>query len=82
MKLKIILALSFLLTMSCNQKTVGNQPEVFLNKKDIIDVIVDLQILESHYHLVYQRSNVYANALDSASFYIFEDHQITKEIFK
>jgi hypothetical protein len=67
---------------SCTQDPSGVKPEVFLEKEELIDVIVDLQILESHYHTKYQRSNVYANALDSASYFIFEHHQISKDIFK
>ena len=82
MKFKILLILSFLYICSCSQGHSGIKPDVFLEKEELIDVIVDLQILESHYHSVYQRSNVYANALDSASFFIFEDHNISKEIFK
>ena len=53
-----------------------------IEKIDMIDLVVDVQILESHYHNLYQRENVYANALDSATFFIFEDHGVTKENFK
>ena len=67
---------------SCSLNSSEVKPDVFLDKEELIDVIVDLQILESHYHTTYQRSNVYANALDSASFFIFEDHHISKDIFK
>ena len=67
---------------SCNTDDVVSKPNTFLNKEDMISVIVDVQILESHYHNKFQRPNVYANALDSATLSIFKDHKITKQIFK
>lgn len=67
--------------MSCVSEEVVKKPEVFLSQEELIDVIVDVQILESYYHNIYQRPNVYANALDSATYFIFEDHKITKSIF-
>ena len=48
----------------------------------MIVLICDVQILESHYYNRFQRENVYANALDSATFFIFEKHGVTKESFE
>lgn len=75
----IILAL---IVLSCGSDSSIKKPNVFIEKIDMIDLVVDVQILESHYHNLYQRENVYANALDSATFFIFEDHGVTKENFK
>ena len=76
-----IIVMLFVIT-SCNSNDVVSKPNTYLNKKDMISVIVDVQILESHYHNKFQRPNVYANALDSATLTVFKNHNITKQIFK
>lgn len=68
--------------ISCNSGSEYDKPEVYIEKIEMIDLIVDVQILESHYHNLFQRENVYANALDSATFFIFEKHDVTKDIFE
>lgn len=68
--------------MACQSEKEIEQPKVLLGKADLISVIVDVQILESHYQSLFQRKEVYANALDSATYFIFEDHGINKSIFK
>jgi len=70
-------------TISCNTDSVAEleKPSVFLEKPKMIQVIVDLQLLESYYHNKYQRPELYANALDSSSKYVFEKHAINKTIF-
>ncbi|MBD3638107.1 MAG: DUF4296 domain-containing protein [Crocinitomicaceae bacterium] len=47
----------------------------------MIPVIIDLQILESHYQRNFQRPNLYQDALDSASYFVFEKHGVEKEQF-
>ena len=77
--------ISFLLmviVISCNQNKKLEQPKPLLTKPQLIDVIVDIQILESYYANKYQRPEVFANALDSASFFIFKNHNISKPIFQ
>ena len=46
-----------------------------------MDVIIDLQILESQYQFRYQRPEVYKNALDSASYFVYERHGTTRDQF-
>jgi hypothetical protein len=77
-----LFSILFLLPFSCSNKQEKHLPEVLLNRAELIDLIVDVQLLESHYHSLYQRPEVYANALDSATFYVFKKHHTTKKIFK
>ena len=80
--MKLLSALFFFLLMvSCNSGSENIKPEVYIDKEGMIDLIVDVQILESHYHNLYQREDVYANVLDSATFFIFESRQVNKQIF-
>jgi len=84
MKNVFFISILFAFFVSCGEpkKEYIDKPEVFLEKKEFIDVIVDLQILESHYHNEYQVPEIYANALDSASYYVFKKHKIDKNIFQ
>jgi len=68
--------------LGCESKQPIEQPSILLNKSQLIGVIVDVQILESHYNNMFQRKQVYANALDSATYFVFENHNINKSIFK
>jgi hypothetical protein len=82
MKFWIALIL-FLFSFSCSNKQEGdNKPNVMLSKLELIDLIIDVQLLESQYHSLYQRPEVYANALDSSTYYIFKNHNTTKQIYK
>lgn len=82
MKNVIWLALLLIGLYSCEDKVEVTRPAVFLSKSELTKVLVDVQLLESHYHNKYQRPNVYANALDSATQAVFNKHNVTKEIFK
>jgi len=78
-----MISILFLLLFSCsNKQEEVNKPSVLLNKVDLIDLIIDVQLLESQYHSMYQRPEVYANALDSSTSYIFKKHNTTKQIYK
>ena len=80
---KILLFIVLFLTFSCsNQQENLQKPAVLLDRTELIDLIVDVQLLESHYHSLYQRPEVYANALDSSTYYIFKKHHTTKQIYK
>ena len=57
-------------------------PEDLIPYQQMVPVIIDLQILESHYQKRYQRANLYKNALDSASCFVFEKHNVTKSQFE
>jgi hypothetical protein len=68
--------------VSCSSNDVENKPEILLDRATLINVIADVQLLEAHYHNLYQRPDVYANALDSACIPIYESNGITKNIFE
>ena len=53
-----------------------------MGKDTLIPIIVDLQVLESHYHRKYQQPNFYKEALDSASEVIFSNYSTNREIFE
>lgn len=73
----------FLIHFSCsNQQEKIKSPDNLLSKQELIDLIIDVQLLESHYHSMYQRPEIYANALDSATYYVFKKHHTTKQIYK
>lgn len=81
MKIYLYIAI-FLLIIGCDSEKPIEKPAVILDKAKLISVIVDVQILESHYQAMFQRKEVYANALDSATYFVFENHQINKSIFE
>lgn len=81
MKKQFYILIAFFI-LACESKEPIKQPSVLLNKVQLIDVIVDVQILESHYNNMFQRKVVYANALDSATYFVFESHNINKSIFE
>ncbi len=71
------------LLLSCSESTKQKQPpKNLLEREELIDLIVDVQMIESYYHNRYQRPEVYVNALDSATYYVFKNHQTTKAVFK
>ncbi len=79
----VLLILLFFTAFACsNQQKEVKPPTVLLDRAQLIDLIIDVQLLESHYHSLYQRPEVYANALDSATFYVFKKHHTTKQIYK
>ncbi|UKN00404.1 DUF4296 domain-containing protein [Paracrocinitomix mangrovi] len=85
MKKQSLIILSSLM-LACGSGESTNvpiqRPDNLLPLDQIIPVIIDLQILESHYQRMYQRPNMYKEALDSASTFVFEDHQISSEQFR
>ena len=67
----------------CAEKQVERaQPDNLLSEAELIPVIIDLQILESHYHRNYSRPDVYKKALDSASALVFEKYNMSKSNFE
>lgn len=79
----IWIAISAVVLFSCSEKVEKRaKPEQLMNETDLIQLIIDLQILESHYHRKYSRPDVYKNALDSACHYVFEKHETTRDIFE
>ena len=82
MKIFLSIVLFFLVLCSCETVVEPVKPAVFLTKTELSTILVDVQLLESHYHNKYQRPNVYANALDSATQTVFKKHNVTKQVFK
>ncbi len=70
-----------MLLLSCGGDTTEELPLDVLEREALIPVIVDLQILESHFQRQFARVDLYRDALDSSSLSIFEDHGITKDKF-
>lgn len=56
-------------------------PADLIPAEKIVPLIVDLQVLESHYERVYIHPALFKDALDSSSTFIFADHGVTKEQF-
>lgn len=57
-------------------------PSDLISEQDIIPIIIDLQILESHYHRTFSRPDTYKESLDSASTFVFKNHGVTKTKFE
>ena len=68
------------LLLGCGEEEYA-LPDHILDKETIIPVIVDLQVLESHFQRQFARADLYRNSLDSSSVFIFEKHGITKAQF-
>ncbi|WP_027419501.1 DUF4296 domain-containing protein [Crocinitomix catalasitica] len=79
MKYLIILSVSFLFACG-GEKEPEFDPGI--PKEKLIDLIVDLQILESQYQRKFSRVEIYRDALDSASTFVFEDYGVTKSQFE
>ena len=80
---KALIGLSiFLLACTPSQKVDYPAPKDLLAKDKLVPVIIDLQVLESHYHRLFNRPDAYKNAVDSASFFVFEKYGTTKDQFK
>ncbi|NOQ73922.1 MAG: DUF4296 domain-containing protein [Crocinitomix sp.] len=70
-----------LLLLSCGGDATEELPADILEREALIPVLVDLQILESHYQRQFARVDLYRDALDSSSLSIFADHGISKDQF-
>jgi hypothetical protein len=69
------------LLASCTGEVVDEVPAAILEREMLIPIIVDLQILESHFQRQFARVDLYRDALDSSSQMIFTDHGISKAQF-
>ncbi|MBN4072486.1 DUF4296 domain-containing protein [Crocinitomix catalasitica] len=77
-----ILLTVFLLGCSGDDRQPSPESVGVLSKPKLISLMVDLEILESHFHRLFMRPDKYARALDSSSVFIFEDHGTTKRELK
>lgn len=82
MRLVPVILLSALVFTNCKDRTLNDPvtaPEDLLPEDKLVDVLIDLQILESQYQFRYQRPDIYKLALDSAGYFVFEKHGTTEE---
>ena len=83
MKRKLFIGLSFLALFSCESEWDKNEyVEPDIAREDFIPVLVDLHVIESHYHRLYSRPDIYKEALDSASEEIFNEHGISRTEYR
>ncbi len=76
-----IVPIIVILLLSCSNEETYQLPENILTKEELIPVLVDLQILESHFQRQFSRVDLYRESLDSSSVSIFVNHGITKGDF-
>jgi glutathionyl-hydroquinone reductase len=78
-KFAIILCLGFI---ACSEEVEERPvPVGLISETDIIPIIIDVQLLESHYQRLYSRPDAYKGALDSASNIAFENNGVTRAQF-
>lgn len=80
--MKRFLAILLITVLACTEETSRPVPENLIPKDKMILLVVDLQTLESHYQRTYGRPDLYADALDSSSYYVFNNHGVTKDQFE
>jgi hypothetical protein len=73
---------ALILLSACSGEQSTDAPEKLLKKPDLISVLIDLHILESHFQREYSRPDLYRDALDSSSVSIFKSHNTTKANFE
>jgi len=71
----------FLFFTACSSEPAHIAPDNLISADKMISLIIDLQILETHYNRQFQQPQLYKNALDSASEFVFEKHSVTKSQF-
>ncbi len=77
--MKKLLFLPIFLTFSCSGEPEKNAAPVnLISTEKMIPLIVDLQLLESHFQRTYNRPDLYKASLDSSSQLIFDKYQVSK----
>lgn len=83
MKVTRLLFLSFMgILPACTQESGEEIPENLIPQNQMIPIMVDLQVLESHFQLNYGHAAGFKHALDSSSQLIFQGHGVTREQFE
>ncbi len=82
--MKHVAYILILVLCSCGEKKTDalSQPTDLIDKAEYISILVELEILEAHFQRQYARVDLYHKSLDSSSYYIFEEHGVTKNQFK
>jgi len=78
---KFFYIVSLSILAACGNSTIEKKPEAIMEKEEIIPIIVDLQILESHFQRQFSRVDLYRDALDSSSASVFKQHGVSKGEF-
>ncbi len=71
-----------ILIVACSSDTGGTEPAQLVPTTKFIPLLVDLKILEEHYHHTYLRPELYVKSLDSSSAFVFEEYGVTKDQFR
>jgi len=79
--MKRYLFISVFAFAACTDEIPLRAPQRLIPSEKIIPIIVDLQVLESHYHRLYSIPAIYKDALDSSSNLIFQKYDVTKSDF-
>lgn len=80
--MKRIIFFSLVIFSACAADEKTAVPKNLIPTEKIIPIIVDLQVLESHYQRTYARADLYKDALDSASSFVFQDYAVSKVDFE
>lgn len=72
----------FLLGCSDASEPLPKAPDVLLEEATLAAIVIDLEIVESHYQFLYSHPDRYKTALDSASHFVFEKHGTTRAVFE
>jgi hypothetical protein len=79
--MKKTLLLPLIFCFSCSGEMSVEAPGNLIPIEKMIPIIVDLQILESHFQRQFQRPDLYKKSLDSSSTVIFDSYQVSKGAF-
>jgi len=80
--MKRFIFFSLVILSACTVDEKIQVPEKLISSDKIIPIIVDLQLLESHYQRLYNRPDLYRVALDSSSSLVFQNYDVTKADFE
>ena len=79
---RILITIPLLVVFACSSDEQTKKPPSLIEKERFVPLVVDLKVLEEHYHRLFVRPDIYSASLDSASSFIFEDHETTKDEFE
>jgi len=71
----------FVVLFCACQNTTKTETFTPMPKEKLIPIIVDLQVLESHFQRLFGSPNLYKNSLDSSSLIIFDKYEVTRKDF-
>ena len=78
--LLILFSIALLFACESGEEEV-NKPKRLLEKSTFVSLMVDLHVLEAHFHRLYLRPQMYVASLDSSSRLLFDKYDVTKDEF-